>query len=135
MSSTSLAPVAIATAVILLQYFYFMMMVGKARGDTGVKAPAVTGDPIFERHFRVHQNSLEQLIMVLPALWLFAIYVHVEIAAAIALVYVIGRFWYRASYINDPSSRAKGFVIGFFATVVLLFGGLIGAVLALVSAA
>lgn len=133
MSSTSLAPVAIATAVILLQYFFFMMMVGKARGATGVKAPAVTGDPVFERHFRVHQNSLEQLVIVLPALWLFGIYVHAEIAAAIALVYVIGRFWYRASYIAEPTTRAKGFIIGFFATVVLLIGGLVGAVLSLIS--
>ena len=101
---------------------------GKQRAKHGIKAPAISGDAEFERMFRVHQNTLEQLVVFIPALWLFGYYVHALIGAGIGLVFIIARFVYRGSYLTDPSTRTAGFGIGALAMMVLLLGGLIGAV-------
>ena len=119
--------VAIVTALILIQYMVFCFLVGQARGKAGIKAPAIAGDPIFERHFRAHQNSLEQLVATVPALWLFASYVRADVAAVLGVAYLIGRTLYFRAYVADPASRGPGFGIGFLATSVLILGGLIGA--------
>jgi hypothetical protein len=58
------------TLLALLEYLVFAMLVGKARGQYGVKAPAVTGHEMFERAYRVQMNTLELLVIFLPALWL-----------------------------------------------------------------
>ena len=67
--------VALVSGLALLQYVAFGMLVGRARGRYGVKAPAITGHEVFERYFRVQQNTLELLVVMLPAIWLFARYV------------------------------------------------------------
>src|ERR1700722_16964508 len=69
---TSMAYVHIVTALALLQFIVFGFKVGRARGRYGVKAPAIVGNDVFERHFRVQQNALEQLIVFLPGLYLFS---------------------------------------------------------------
>ena len=112
--------VVIATTLVLLQYIYFGVQVGSARGRAGIKAPATTGDPEFERMFRVHQNTAEQLIVLLPALWMFAYFVNPLWGAGISVVYLVGRFVYRASYVRDPSSRSMGFTLSFVPIAVLL---------------
>ena len=122
--------IAIVAALAIVEYVYFSAMVGKARVKSGVKAPAITGDPEFERTFRVQQNTLEQLVFFLPSLWLFGVYVHALIGAALGLVFVIGRIIYFKAYIADPEKRSLGFGLGFMACIVLLLGGLIGAVIA-----
>lgn len=119
--------VAIVTIIAALQTFWFAFEVGKARGKYGVNAPAVTGAPEFERAYRVHQNTLEQLVLILPCMWVFAMYLHAEIAAGLGAVFVIGRFVYRAAYRNDPKTRGAGFGIGALALVVLAIGGIVGA--------
>jgi len=121
-------PIAIVTVLALLQLFIFAFQVGKQRAKHGIKAPAISGDAEFERMFRVHQNTLEQLVVFIPALWLFGYYVHALIGAGIGLVFIIARFVYRGSYLTDPSTRTAGFGIGALAMMVLLLGGLIGAV-------
>ena len=35
-------------------------------------APAVTGNEYFERAYRVHINTLEQMVFFLPSMWLYA---------------------------------------------------------------
>jgi hypothetical protein len=62
-----MALVAIITVGALIQYVLLSVRVGQARGKYGVEAPAITGHPMFERRFRVHQNTLEALIVFLPA--------------------------------------------------------------------
>ena len=57
--------VILIATVALLEYVYFGFQVGRARDKYGVPAPAVTGDPIFERYHRVHQNTLENLVIFL----------------------------------------------------------------------
>ncbi len=122
-------PIAIVTVLALLQLFVFAYQTGKQRAKHGIKAPAMSGEAEFERTCRIHQNTMEQIVIFVPALWLFGYYVHSLIAAGIGLVFIIARFIYRGSYLNDPATRSTGFGIGALAMMVLLVGGLIGAVM------
>jgi glutathione S-transferase len=122
-------PVAIVTVLMLIQFFVFAILVGKARVQRKVEAPAISGDPVFERYFRVHQNTMEQLVVAVPAMWLFAWFVDPLIAAAIGLVFIVGRWVYCRDYVVEPAKRGRGFAIGNLAQTVLLLGGLVGAVL------
>ena len=127
-----MAPVAIIVVLALLQYIYFSLQVGKARGTCEVSAPAVSGHPIFERHYRVQMNTLEQLIVFIPAVFLFGYYGNAMVAAALGAVYLVGRFLFASSYVADPAKRSLGFMLSFLPTVVLLVGGLVQAVRVLV---
>jgi uncharacterized membrane protein YecN with MAPEG domain len=121
--------VVIVTILALVQYVYFGIQVGGAHEKYGVKAPAMSGDPQFDRIHRVHQNTLEQLVVTLPALWLYAHFVNPLWAAGFGLVYIIGRFIYGAAYRKDPASRSLGFMLTFLPTVVMMGWVLIVAVM------
>jgi glutathione S-transferase len=113
-------------ALALIQFFMFGGLVGRARVTYQVAAPAITGHPIFERYYRVHYNTMEQLILFVPSMLLFASYVHATAAAGLGLVFVIGRFIYLRSYIADPGKRGVGFLVSVLPTMILLIGGLGG---------
>jgi glutathione S-transferase len=119
---------AIVTALALIEYIVLGGRVGRARGQYGVEAPATTGHPVFERHFRVHQNTLEQLIVFVPALWLFAYYVSNRLAALLGLVFIVGRALYASGYVADPKQRSTGFGLSMVSSALLLLGGLLGAI-------
>jgi uncharacterized membrane protein YecN with MAPEG domain len=121
--------VAIVVALALLEYMFFALQVGRGRGKYGVAAPAISGHPTFERLYRVQLNTLEQLIVFVPAVWLFATFVSAPTAAAVGLVFVVGRALYYSGYVKDPAKRGPGFLLGFVANVVLVLGSLIGAAL------
>jgi uncharacterized MAPEG superfamily protein len=123
--------VAIVAVLALLQYIWFAILVGQARGKFGVNGPAVTGHPVFERYFRVQMNTLELLIALLPGLWLFAHYVSATWAAILGAIYLVGRFVYLRSYVADPAKRGAGFGLSMFPILGLLLGALVGAGLAL----
>jgi glutathione S-transferase len=123
-----MAYVDIVTALALLQFIVFGYKVGRARGLYAVKAPAVTGNELFERHFRVQQNTLELLIIFVPGIYLFSRYFSPLVAAGIGVIYLVGRELYAAGYVKEPSKRSAGYGLSFLPTVVLLVGGLIGAV-------
>lgn len=125
--------IAIVTILAAIQVFWFAFQVGSARVKTGVKAPDCSGAPEFERANRVHQNTVEQFVLVMPAMWIFGIYVHDLIAAGIGLVFIVGRLIYRSAYLKDPASRSAGFSIGALAFAVLAIGGLIGAAMDLMN--
>jgi hypothetical protein len=120
--------VAIVTILALGQFILFSVQVGSMRGKHGIKAPATTGHPEFERVFRVQQNSMEQLVAFIPALWMYGYLVNPLWGAAMGLVFIIGRFIYRASYVKDPAARGMGFTITFVPTAVMLVWSLIAAV-------
>lgn len=111
--------VAAVTLLLLLQYLVFMMRVGMARGSE-IKAPAMTGSEDFERKSRVHLNTLEQLMIALPAMWLCAHLANPNLAAALGLIFFIGRTVYAISYIKEPSKRGIGMGIGMLAYVAML---------------
>jgi len=126
---------AIITALALIFYSILMFKVGMARGKYGVKAPAITGHEMFERHHRVQMNMLEQTLFFLPSMWLFAVYLDSpRLAAALGVVWLIGRIWYAHAYVANPPKRTAGFVIALFSSSILLLGGLVGAVMNLFSA-
>jgi uncharacterized MAPEG superfamily protein len=123
--------VAIVAALALLEYSVFVMLCGRARGRQGVAAPATTGNPLFERYFRVQANTLEQLVVFVPGLALFAVYVSEPIAAALGGVFILGRAIYAWAYVADPARRGPGFFLTLLANGVLVVGGLIGAIVRL----
>jgi glutathione S-transferase len=124
--------VAIVTVAALLQFWWFGWQVGVARGKYNIAAPAVSGNEMFERVFRVHANTLEQLITFLPSLWIFAYFISPIWAAALGVVFIIGRALYARTYVKDPTSRSPGFAMSALPQLLLMLGILIWAVWALV---
>jgi uncharacterized membrane protein YecN with MAPEG domain len=118
-----------ATLVVLLallQYIWFTIRVGASRGKYNIDAPACEGDDSWERLFRVQQNTLEQLIIMIPATFAFAYYLSGTWVLAAGGTFIIGRFLYSAEYLKDPKTRAPGMFLTFGANAVLVVGGLAG---------
>jgi uncharacterized MAPEG superfamily protein len=119
--------VALVILLALAEFVALGILVGRARGKYGVKAPATTGHEMFERWFRVHYNTMELLVVFVPSIWLFGIYVNPQLGAALGAVYLVGRVMYVRSYVRDPAARGGGFGLSMLPTLVLLVGAAIGA--------
>jgi len=115
---------ALVTLLAIAVYFYSSILVSQARRKFGVKLPAISGNPDFERVFRAQMNTLEWLPIFLPSLWLFAIYISDPIAAALGLVWVAGRILYILGYAQATEKRGRGFAIQAFAAIALWLGAL-----------
>jgi glutathione S-transferase len=115
---------ALVTCLALLFYFYTSVRVARARATYKIKPPAISGNPDFERVFRVQMNTLEWLPIFLPSLWLFAIYISDEYAALAGLAWIIGRALYMTGYEEAAEKRRSGFAIQSLAATVLLLGSL-----------
>lgn len=120
--------VEIVIALAALQLVYFSMRVGYARGKYNVPAPATTGNELFERVYRVQMNTLEMIVVFIPAIWLFGTHINPLWASILGVIYLIGRFAYLHGYVADPKKRSIGFGLSFLPTLILLLGGLGGAV-------
>jgi glutathione S-transferase len=112
----------------LAQFLFFLFAVGKARESYKVPAPATTGNEIFERYFRVQMNTLELLVLFVPSILLFGQYISPLIAAALGVLYLIGRFVYFSSYVKEPKSRSLGYGLSALPIMVLLAGAIIGSI-------
>jgi uncharacterized membrane protein YecN with MAPEG domain len=119
--------IELVTVLALLQFLYFAILVSRARERLGVKAPATTGNEEFERYLRVQMNTLELLILFLPALWLAVAHVAALWLALLGALYLIGRFIYLRAYVSDPSKRSLGFGLSAAPILALLVIDLIGA--------
>jgi glutathione S-transferase len=128
-----MAIVAIVAMLAILEYMVFAMLVGRARGTYDVQAPATSGHEVFDRYYRVQQNTLEQLIVFLPGLWVFGTYVSPLWAALLGVIFIIGRIVYLRAYVKAPESRGTGMLLSFIPSAILVIGGLIGSILSLVS--
>src|SRR4029078_168239 len=116
---------ALVTCLEILVYFYSSILVSRARGKFGVKLPAIAGNPDFERVFRAQMNRREWIPIFLPSLWLCSIYIADAMAAAIGLVWVIGRILYVFGYARAVKDRGPGFAIQALATA-RPWGGRVG---------
>ena len=123
--------VYVTIALALLEYVAMGALVGRARAKYGIHAPAMTGHPEFERTNRVHVNTLENLIIFIPAVWIFATYVSVRWAAVLGFVFVAARVIYAVGYLKAAEKRSIGAGITGIVDIVLVVGGLIGLVQAL----
>lgn len=113
---------ALVTCLAIAVYFFTSIQVAKARVRFGIKAPAISGNPDFERVFRVQMNTLEWMPIFLPALWLFAVYLSDPLAAVIGLVWIAGRVLYMTGYSQAADKRGTGFGIQALAAGVLWAG-------------
>jgi glutathione S-transferase len=123
--------VELIAIIAVLQFFFFSIMTGQARRISGLKAPAITGDEGFERMYRVQINTLETLVVFLPALLLAGKYWPSALVASIGVVYIIARFIYWRAYVTNPSKRALGFILSILPTFILILLALAGIILAL----
>ena len=117
---------ALMILLALLQYVYFTVRVGPARGKYGIEAPKTAGDENFERVYRVQMNTLEQLIVFVPGMMLFATYASTRWAWIPGVVFIVGRQLYSMEYIKDPKTRVPGMTLTMVANATLLVGGLVG---------
>ncbi len=123
----------LVTLIALVVYIYMGVSVGVARGRYKVPAPAMSGHEQFERHFRVHMNTLEWLPVFLPSLWLFAAYWGDTLAAEIGAAWIVGRILYMILYTRDPKTRSLGFMVQSLSALALLIGAFWGVIQALLA--
>lgn len=117
---------ALTTLLAVALYFWVGLQVARARSTYKIAAPAITGDPVFERTFRAQQNILEWAPIFLPALWLSAFYMGDRFAAAVGAVWVAARLVYVVGYIAAPEKRSLGFLLQFLCVLALFVAALIG---------
>ena len=117
---------ALVTVAALVLTFVLSIQVGNMRRKHGVKAPASSGHPEFEAANRIHQNTIEQLVLFLPVLWLALYVLGDAITGLIGAVWIVGRIVYANAYARDPASRGPGMGITMLPTVVLLLAALWG---------
>jgi uncharacterized membrane protein YecN with MAPEG domain len=130
MDRVDLGLVAFVAGLALAEYYLFTFQCGRARGRLGVPAPATTGNPEFERYLRVQYNTIEQLVIFLPALFGFGYFVSPVWAALLGVVFIAGRALYARGYRRDPAKRGPGFGLTLLANTLLLAGALCGALVA-----
>jgi hypothetical protein len=123
--------VQLVTLLAVIQFVAFGLLVGRARGTYNVPAPAVSGNANFERYFRVHMNTLETLVFLLPSMWIAASYWQPKWSAAIGAIYLIGRQLYLAGYVADPKKRELGYGLSFVPAAILTLIALWGILRAL----
>ena len=119
---------ALITLGVAVLLFAFAGAVGKARAKYNIKAPATTGDPAFERTFRAHQNSVENAVIFLPALWLFAAFVSESWAAVLGAVWIAAYVWYFAAYQEDAAKRGRPYGLAMLVFGILVLGAAWGVV-------
>ena len=119
--------VTVIVLLALVQFQYFGFAVGRARTRHDIKAPAVAGDEVFERFHRAHQNTLEQLVVFIPAIYACGFYMNDLLAVACGVAFLVGRALYFRAYIVDPEKRGTGMIVTMLATVILIISGIVGA--------
>ncbi len=129
---TALPLTSFVTLLVVLLQLFTGLNVARARGRYGIMAPAVTGHEMFERAFRVQMNTLENAVLMLPALWIFAGFVDDRGAAALGGLWFAARVWYAVAYQNDPKKRGPGFGLAMLAFTGLWLGSLWGVLRVLV---
>ncbi len=119
-SSPAIASASLVTLAAVITYQGLAIAVGRARQRHGVRPPATSGPEGFERALRAQQNTLEQLAVFLPALWLACLYGNPQVAGVAGMVWVGARIAYAVGYARAPEQRAAGFGISFLASTLLL---------------
>ena len=121
---------AIDTLLAVLITLFAAGRVGMLRGKHSIEAPATVGHPGFERAFRMHVNTVENLVLFLPLLWLSALFYGGQLPFWIGLVWIVSRVIYMLGYAQENTQRrgpgALLGVISLAALAVLSILGLVG---------
>ena len=120
--------IALVILLALVECIAFSFLVGGARKRYNIPAPAIIGNPDFERTFRVHYNTIEHLIVFIPAIWLFGLYLNPRWGALIGAVFLIGRALFAAGYIRAAEQRSMGAILSFLSMAALVIGALFGVI-------
>src|SRR5262249_25062428 len=126
---------ALVTLIAIALYFFLATRVAVAHGKFGVRLPAMTGNPDFERVFRAHANMLEWMPTFLVPLWLCATYTSDLAAALLGLVWIAGRAWYFVGYSEAVEKRLPGFFVQSTVCLLLFVGAAAGIVMGLLRSA
>ncbi len=124
--------IILTTTLALIQYIYFAINVGNARRKFGIRAPQMSGHPVFERVLRVQENTQEQLIIFIPVQFMYGWigdnlgWYGYETAAALGVVWLIGRGLYARAYVKEPLGRAIGFMMTMMPSMLMLVGCIVG---------
>lgn len=133
MSLIVLAKVGLVTCGVMALYFWALLRVGGARSTYGIKPPHCDGPEAFMRIFRAQQNTLEQIVLFLPMLWLCAIYFNPLYATVLGIIWLGARIWYVLAYSAETDKRKPPFIIAIIMTVLLFIGALYGVITALIT--
>ncbi|HEY9866451.1 MAG TPA: MAPEG family protein [Candidatus Obscuribacterales bacterium] len=125
---------SLVTIGALLLYLVVTINVGRARIKYKIMPPEMTGDENFERVVRVQQNTLEQLVLFLPGLWLFSEWINPIWAGGLGGVWIVGRILFAWGYYQAAEKRTLGFAISSLVSFTLLGGAIVGVILSLISA-
>jgi len=129
---------AAITIVAIIFYFWTGIAVARMRGKHKIDAPAMTGNPEFERAVRVQMNTLEWFVIFLPLLWLATLYFSPAMTMVylawlppvLGTVWIVGRVLYMTGYMQAPDKRSTGFLISGVAILGLLICTIVGVVMA-----
>jgi glutathione S-transferase len=122
---------AVVSSLALLVYYFTLFKSGTARGRFKIDAPSHSGPPEYERIVRAHYNTLEQMAMFLPGLWLFAITVDPIWAAIVGMFWPPARLWYALGYYQSAEKRMPGLFASLPSQFILIVGSFIGGVMML----
>jgi glutathione S-transferase len=121
----------ILSSLALLVYYFTLFKAGMARGKYNIPAPSHEGPEEYVRRVRVHQNTMEHLVLFLPGLWLFSYAVDPIWAAGIGVLWPVGRLWYAFAYYEAAEKRGPGLYLSMPPIYIFVIGSLIGFMLEL----
>jgi glutathione S-transferase len=116
------------TLLMLVQFFFFGVLVAVARSTMKVQAPAMTGPENFERLVRVHLNTQERLVLMLPLMALAAHFWNPLFVAGAGVLFLLGRVAYWKAYVEQPAKRMLGNIMTVVAIGLCLLGTVAGLV-------
>jgi glutathione S-transferase len=120
---------ASVTTLVALFYYYTTVKVSTLRLKHKIEPPACSGQVEFERAYRVQMNTLEQMGILLPLLWVATLYpiAWTWVTPLVGVIWVIARIIYLRAYMAGPEKRLTGWIIGAvcnLALLILAIGGL-----------
>jgi glutathione S-transferase len=130
-----LAYPAAATILAIVIYLVQSKNVAMGRIKYNVLAPKTMGyNDNFDRIMRVHVNTLEQMPIFIPLLWIFALTISAYYSCVLGILWAIGRVAYSIGYYKSAEGRHN--LIGYLsdlAGLILLVGSIYGSVNLLLS--
>jgi glutathione S-transferase len=120
---------ALDTILAVLITFGLGGYVGHLRHSLKIEAPATTGHPLFERAFRAHANTVENLVLVVPLLWVASVFYGGQVPFWFGLIWVVSRIIYSIGYAQtDTRWRGVGGGLGLICLAGLLVLSVLGLV-------